>query len=43
MDYADATLVVLAEDLGANLVFTLDHRDFEVYRIGRRGTFRVVP
>ena len=33
MDYADSTLVVLAEDLGTNLVFTTDRRDFGVYRI----------
>lgn len=33
MDYADATLVVLAEELGTNLVFTTDRRDFGVYRI----------
>jgi len=36
MDYADATLVVVAERLGATRVFTLDRRDFGVYRIGRR-------
>jgi predicted nucleic acid-binding protein len=43
MDYADATLVVLAEELGTNLVFTTDKRDFGVYRIKRRRRFRVVP
>ena len=36
MDFADATLVVLAEQLGASTVFTLDRRDFGVYRVGRR-------
>jgi predicted nucleic acid-binding protein len=30
MDFADATLVVLAEDLGTNLVLTTDQRDFGV-------------
>jgi predicted nucleic acid-binding protein len=43
MDYADATLVVLAEELGTDLVFTTDRRDFGVYRIGGRKRFRVVP
>jgi uncharacterized protein len=43
MDLADATLVTLAEDLGATTVFTLDRRDFEVYRIRGRRRFRVLP
>jgi len=43
MDYADATLVVLAEELGTNVVFSTDQRDFEIYRIGRRKRFRIVP
>ena len=36
MDFADATLVVLAELLGTTTVFTLDRRDFGIYRLGRR-------
>ena len=43
MDYADATLVALAEELDTNLVLTTDRRDFAVYRLGGRGRFRVVP
>lgn len=42
MDYADATLVALAEDVGTNLVLTTDRRDFGVYRVGRR-RFDVLP
>jgi uncharacterized protein len=42
MDFADATLVVLAEDLQTTSVFTLDRRDFSVYRIKRRA-FRTTP
>ncbi len=36
MDLADASLIVAAETLGAQAVFTLDRNDFETYRI-RRG------
>jgi predicted nucleic acid-binding protein len=43
MDFADATLVVLAEDIGTDLVFTTDRRDFSVYRIRGRKAFRIVP
>jgi uncharacterized protein len=43
MDYADSTLVALGEELGTNLVFTTDRRDFAVYRLRGRRSFRVVP
>jgi predicted nucleic acid-binding protein len=43
MDYADATLVVMAEEIGADLVFATDRRDFGTYRIGGRRRFRIVP
>ena len=36
MDYADATLVILAERLGTTTIFTLDRRDFAMYRVGRK-------
>ncbi|MCK6554920.1 PIN domain-containing protein [Candidatus Binatia bacterium] len=42
MDFADATVVVLAEHLRTTVVFTLDHRDFSVYRPGRRA-FHLKP
>lgn len=42
MDYADATLVVLAEELGANTILTTD-REFSVYRFARNRSFRVLP
>ena len=42
MDYADATLVLLAERMGTMRVFTLDRRDFGVYRVGKR-RFEIVP
>ena len=43
MDFADATLVTLAEELDTHLILTTDHRDFEVYRIGGRTRFEVLP
>jgi predicted nucleic acid-binding protein len=43
MDFADATLVVLAEDLDTPYVFTTDTRDFSVYRISRRRRFQILP
>jgi predicted nucleic acid-binding protein len=45
MDLADASLLVAAESLNANKIFTLDRHDFETYRI-RRGhrhiTFEII-
>ena len=41
-DFADATLVVIAEELNTDLVFTVD-RDFDVYRIRGRKRFRIHP
>ena len=43
MDFADATLVVLAEELETNRILTTDRRDFEVYRISGRKSFRIEP
>jgi len=43
MDLADAALVALAEREGIRRVFTLDRRDFEVYRPARLGRFSVIP
>ena len=43
MDFADATLVALAEELDCTLVFTTDRTDFSVYRVKGRKPFRIVP
>jgi len=43
MDFADATLVYLAKREGLSTVFTVDHADFETYRIDGRRKFRVLP
>jgi len=43
MDFADATLVHLAQRESISLIFTIDHDDFETYRIEGRRRFRIVP
>ena len=43
MDYADASLVALAEELGSRLVLTTDRRDFSVYRTASGDPFEIVP
>jgi len=43
MDLSDGALVRVAERESLDRVFTLDRRDFEVYRIGKRKTFRILP
>jgi len=40
---ADASLVYLAERESINTVFTLDRRDFSVYRAARKRAFRIIP
>jgi hypothetical protein len=43
MDFADATLVHLAGQQSLSTVFTVDHDDFETYRIRGRKRFRILP
>jgi predicted nucleic acid-binding protein len=43
MDFADATLVHVAEREGLRTILTVDHNDFETYRIGRNAKFRILP
>lgn len=40
---ADAALVYLAGRERIGTIFTLDRRDFSIYRIGRRRPFRIIP
>ena len=40
---ADACLVYLAEREGIDTVFTLDRRDFTVYRFGKNKSFTFIP
>ncbi len=43
MDLADASLVATAEVLGITRIFTLDVRDFQIYRLHKSGIFEIVP
>ena len=43
MDLADGTLVVLGESKKIEKVFTLDHKDFKVYRIAPKKRFKLLP
>lgn len=43
MDFADATLVALGEELETDMVFTLDRRGFSTYRLNQKKPFQLVP
>jgi len=41
-DYADATLIALAERTGISAIATIDQRDFSIYRIKGRKRFKIL-
>ncbi|MCI0415386.1 PIN domain-containing protein [bacterium] len=43
MDFADATLVVLAEETGIDEILTLDLKGFQTYRISGKKPFKILP
>lgn len=43
MDFADATLVALGEELQTEWIFTLDRRGFSTYRLHGKKPFRLIP
>jgi uncharacterized protein len=43
MDFADATLVYLAARERISLILTIDHDDFETYRLPHRKKFTILP
>ena len=43
MDFADATLVLLAHDLGIDQVVTFDRKHFSTYRIDKKQAFFIIP
>ena len=42
-ELADVCLVYLAKQLGMDTIFTLDRRDFTVYRFGKNQNFTLLP
>jgi uncharacterized protein len=42
MDFADASLVALAERLALNRIFTLDYNDFSTYRMHKSRAFTLL-
>ena len=42
MDFADATLILLADALGVTEILTLDRRGFSTYRTAKGRSFRLV-
>lgn len=43
MDLADAALVAVAERERIRRVFTVDRRDFSIYRPAKLGKFMIIP
>ena len=43
MDLADATLVALADAVLVPKIFTLDHKDFSIYRFKQKKRFTLIP
>ena len=43
MDLADATLVALGEKVEVSKIFTLDHKDFSIYRMKQKKRFKLLP
>ncbi len=43
MDFADATLLVLANDLGIDHIVIFDRKDYGIYRIGKKRSFTIMP
>ncbi|MDP3296205.1 MAG: PIN domain-containing protein [Thermodesulfovibrionia bacterium] len=43
MDLADATLIAMAEAENIRTIFTLDHKDFKVYKTKHKKHFKLLP
>jgi predicted nucleic acid-binding protein len=43
MDLADATLVAWADVFSISKIFTLDHKDFSIYRFKQKKRFTIIP
>ncbi len=43
MDYADATIVSLANDIGIKDIVTFDQKDFSIYKFSGKKNFHIYP
>jgi len=43
MDFADATLILLSDEIGTNRVVTLDRRGFVTFRTRKGRSFEILP
>lgn len=43
MDFADATIVCLAEEIGIPNVATFDKKDFAIYKLPKKKNFTIMP
>ena len=43
MDLADVTLVALADVIEISKIFTLEHKDFSIYRFKQKKRFTLIP
>jgi len=43
MDFADATIVVLAAETGIRHVVTFDKKDFSIYKLPKKKSFTIAP
>jgi hypothetical protein len=43
MDYADASIVCLAAETGMQDIVTFDEKDFSIYRLPKKKSFKIMP
>ena len=43
MDFADATLILLSDEIGTNQIVTLDRRGFAIFRSRKGKHFEILP
>ena len=43
MDYADASIVCLAAETGMQHIITFDEKDFTIYRLPKKKSFKIIP
>ncbi|MGW8304001.1 MAG: type II toxin-antitoxin system VapC family toxin, partial [Desulfobacterales bacterium] len=43
MDFADATIVCLATETGIQNIATFDKKDFTIYKLPKKKSFKIMP